>query len=44
MVPADAAGHSTGAGPYFRSRRAYAGDGLMGGTSAGYFVHSIPRV
>lgn len=48
MVPSGAAGHSTGAGPYLRSRRAYAGDGLMGGTSAGYFVqldsHGVVKI
>jgi DNA-binding winged helix-turn-helix (wHTH) protein len=38
LVPSDAAGHTTEAGPYFRSRRAAPGDGLMGGTSAGYSV------
>ena len=43
MVPSDPAGHYTEAGPYFRSRRAYAGDGLIGGTSAGYFVQLDSR-
>jgi hypothetical protein len=38
LVPGDAAGHTTEAGPYFRSRRAAPGDGLIGGTSAGYSV------
>jgi len=38
LVPRDAAGHVTDAGPYFRSRRASAGDGIIGGTSAGYWV------
>ncbi len=38
LVPTDATGHITQAGPYFRSRRAMAGDGLQGGTSAGYWV------
>jgi DNA-binding winged helix-turn-helix (wHTH) protein len=38
LVPKDAAGHVTDAGPYFRSRRAWAGDGIIGGTSAGYWV------
>lgn len=37
LVPVDA-GHPTLAGPYFRSRRAAAGDGLIGGSSAGYWV------
>lgn len=43
MVPSDPAGHYTEAGPYFRSRRAYAGEGLIGGTSAGYFVQLDSR-
>jgi hypothetical protein len=34
----DARGHTTEAGPYFRSRRAYPGDGIVGGTSSGYWV------
>jgi DNA-binding winged helix-turn-helix (wHTH) protein len=34
----DAQGHTTEAGPYFRSRRAYPGDGIVGGTSSGYWV------
>jgi DNA-binding winged helix-turn-helix (wHTH) protein len=38
FVPTDAAGHTTEAGPYFRSRRAAPGDGIIGGTSAGYSV------
>jgi DNA-binding winged helix-turn-helix (wHTH) protein len=38
LVPRDAAGHVSEGGPYFRSRRAMAGDGLIGGTSAGYWV------
>jgi hypothetical protein len=37
-VPTDAAGNTTQAGPYFRSRAAAAGDGIFGGTSAGYWV------
>jgi DNA-binding winged helix-turn-helix (wHTH) protein len=37
-VPTDAAGNITQAGPYFRSRIAGTGDGLLGGTSAGYWV------
>jgi DNA-binding winged helix-turn-helix (wHTH) protein len=46
LVPTDAAGHETEAGPYFRSRRAAPGDGLLGGTSAGYWVmlHSTGQV
>jgi len=38
LVPTDEAGHTTEGGPYFRSRRAGPGDGLIGGTSAGYWV------
>ena len=38
MVAKDAEGHVTDGGPYFRSRRASAGDGIIGGTSAGYWV------
>jgi hypothetical protein len=38
LVPTDAAGHATQAGPYVRSRQAAAGDGIIGGTSAGYWV------
>jgi len=38
FTPTDAAGHITQAGPYFRSRAAAAGDGIGGGTSAGYWV------
>ena len=38
LVPADVEGHSTGAGPYFRSRKAGVGDGIIGGSSAGYLV------
>jgi DNA-binding winged helix-turn-helix (wHTH) protein len=38
LVPDDAAGHITQAGPYFRTRRGMGGDGLIGGTSAGYWV------
>jgi len=37
-VPGDAEGRTTQAGPYFRSRAAYPGDGLAGGTSSGYWV------
>ena len=37
-VPADVSGAVTEAGPYFRSRRANPGDGIIGGTSAGYWV------
>ncbi|GEM_PF-3199522 len=38
LVPSDATGNVSDAGPYFRSRRAHPGDGLIGGTSAGYWV------
>lgn len=38
LTPTDATGKITQAGPYFRSRIAGPGDGLMGGTSAGYWV------
>ncbi len=38
LVPTDTAGHVCEAGPYFRSRRAAPGDGLIGGTSAGFWV------
>jgi len=38
LVPATEEGKSTQAGPYFRSRRAAPGDGLIGGTSAGYWI------
>jgi len=37
-TPRDAAGRHTQAGPFFRSRLASPGDGIMGGTSAGYWV------
>ncbi|MBI5685815.1 MAG: hypothetical protein HZC54_12135 [Verrucomicrobia bacterium] len=38
FVPTDAERHITQAGPYFRSRAAAAGDGIIGGTSAGYWI------
>ena len=38
LVPTDEAGRITEAGPYFRSRSALPGEGLIGGTSAGYWV------
>lgn len=38
LVPADAAGNSTVAGPYFHSRGAAAADGILGGDAAGYWV------
>ena len=37
-VPTDAAGHITQAGPYLRSRAAAAGESIIGGSSAGYWV------
>jgi DNA-binding winged helix-turn-helix (wHTH) protein len=37
LAPGDAK-QQTEAGPYLRSRRAYAGDGVTGGTSSGYWV------
>ena len=38
LVPANSAGDITQARPYFRSRAAAAGDGVFGGTSAGYWL------
>ena len=38
LVPADSAGNTTVAGPYFHSRGAAAGDGILGGDAAGYWV------
>ena len=38
LVPSDAAGNVGEAGPYFRSRAAAPGDGIVGGTSSGYWV------
>ncbi|MGA2269224.1 MAG: LamG-like jellyroll fold domain-containing protein [Bryobacteraceae bacterium] len=38
LVPKGPAGTVCEAGPYFRSRRAAPDDGLIGGTSAGYWV------
>lgn len=38
LVPTDALGRGTQAGPYFRARRAVPGDGLQGGSNAGYWV------
>ncbi len=37
-VPVGPNGLQSDAGIYFRSRQAHAGDGIMGGTSAGYWV------
>ena len=39
VAPAGAAGETTQAGPFFRSRAAAAGDGIIGGESAGYWVY-----
>ena len=46
LVPFSASGDVLQAGPYFRSRAAAPGDGILGGTSAGYWVqlHSSGRV
>jgi DNA-binding winged helix-turn-helix (wHTH) protein len=41
LTPRSADGRPTLAGPYFRSRLAAAGDGIMGGTSAGYWVSLV---
>ena len=41
MVPLSGDGRPTIAGPYFRSRLAAGGDGLVGGTSAGYWVQLV---
>jgi DNA-binding winged helix-turn-helix (wHTH) protein len=38
LVPVDAEGRTTEAGPYFRARSASAGDGIVGGTAAGYWL------
>lgn len=38
LTPMGAKGAVTSAGPYFRGRRAAPGDGILGGTSAGYWV------
>lgn len=40
-VPTNAAGLITQAGPYFRSRAAAYGDGIIGGASAGYWVQLL---
>jgi len=46
LAPAAGPDRNTVAGPYFRSRKAGAGDGLIGGKSAGYWVqlHSTGMV
>lgn len=38
LVPGDASGLPTAAGPYIRSRAAAGGDGIIGGESAGYWI------
>ena len=38
LVPIDKEGRTTEAGPYFRARSAAPGDGLIGGTAAGYWL------
>ncbi|MFN7939609.1 MAG: LamG-like jellyroll fold domain-containing protein [Bryobacteraceae bacterium] len=38
LTPAGENGHHTQAGPFFRSRRAAPGDGIQGGSSAGFWV------
>jgi DNA-binding winged helix-turn-helix (wHTH) protein len=42
LVPPQREGQDVAAGPYFRSRAAAPGDGIIGGTSAGYWVHLHP--
>lgn len=37
-VPTDGAGHVSEAGLYFRGRSAFTGDGIIGGSSSGYWV------
>ncbi len=46
LVPLSSAGDILQAGPYFRSRAAAPGDGILGGASAGYWVqlHSNGKV
>ena len=46
LVPLSSAGDIVQAGPYFRSRAAAPGDGILGGASAGYWVqlHSTGKV
>ena len=46
LVPADAAGHATQAGPYFRNRAAFPNDGIVGGSSSGYWIllHSTGNI
>jgi len=38
LLARDSEGHTTEGGPYFRSRRAYPGDGIAGGTSSGHWL------
>ena len=46
FVPANAENQETEAGPYFRNRAAFRGDGIVGGSSAGYWVrlHSAGNI
>jgi DNA-binding winged helix-turn-helix (wHTH) protein len=39
LVPPGPGGTVTDGGPFFRSRRANPGDGIIGGTSAGFWIH-----
>jgi hypothetical protein len=39
LVPSGPSGAISEGGPYFRSRRANPGDGIVGGTSAGFWVY-----
>ena len=41
LTPSGESGKLTEAGPYFRSRKAAGGDGLFGGTTAGYWVQLV---
>lgn len=38
LVPSDAAGDSSEAGPYLRNRAAAANDGILGGDNSGYWI------
>jgi len=41
LVPSDAAGDESEAGPYIRNRAAAANDGILGGDSAGYWIELV---
>ena len=41
LVPSDAAGDSSEAGPYLRSRAAAANDGILGGDNSGYWIQLV---